>query len=224
MRKNLTLLLLAVMCILADMAYAVQPLTDLNLQVEGTAQIIKNDIAGAREAAVKNALERAIMQAAAKILSDKYEDEKFQALKSILMSKADRYIKNYRIVSENTQPSDYAATLAVVVDLSFVRDDLMAMGIYQDQGNKSNLRVSLSVKGVKKYSDFSRLKLFLQSRSKIVQSIYPCRLEWQQVHFNLVVAGDVKDLVAELEKAGKYSLETIQRNQDIVEINLQVKE
>ncbi|MCK7477857.1 MAG: flagellar assembly protein T N-terminal domain-containing protein [Candidatus Moduliflexus flocculans] len=95
----------------------VEATTDLTLQVEGRAPVVKNDVALAREEAVKNALEKAIMQAVAKILLDKVEDEKFQAVKSIMIGKADRYIKNYRIISQNRQHDEYTAAVHVVVAL-----------------------------------------------------------------------------------------------------------
>jgi hypothetical protein len=224
MRKKLLLMFLLPICLFQHPAYAVQATTDLTLQVEGRAPVVQNDEARAREEAVKNALEKAIIQAAAKILSDKFEDEKFQAVKSIMIDKADRYIKNYRIISENRQHDEYTANVHVAVALAPVRDDLLQMDVLQGQKGKEGVSVSLSLKGMKKYSDFAHLKTFLQGRPKIVQSVYPCRLEWQQAHCDLVLAGEVQNLVAELEKSGKYSMKTLKKNQNVVEINLQVKE
>lgn len=80
------------------------------------------------------------------------------------------------------------------------------------------------LKGMNKYSDFDRLKTFLQSRPKIVKSVYPCSLESQQVHCNLVLVGEVQNLVAEIEKSGRYSLEALKKNQNVVEFVLYVKE
>ncbi|MDP2855452.1 MAG: flagellar assembly protein T N-terminal domain-containing protein [Smithellaceae bacterium] len=224
MRKNLLLIFLLLIGLFHHSAYAVQATTDLTLQVEGRAPVVKNDEARAREEAIKNALEKAITQAAAKILSDKFEDEKFQAVKNIMIDKADRYIKNYRIISENRQHDEYTANVHVAVALALVRDDLLQMGVIQGQKGKEGVSVSLSLKGMKKYSDFADLRTFLQSRPKIVQSVYPCRLEWQQAHFVLALTGEVQNLVTEFEKSGKYSLEVLKRNQNVVEINLQVKE
>jgi hypothetical protein len=223
MAKYLSLLFFIFICISYDSSCAGQVSTDLTLHVEGSAQIIKNDVARAREEAVKNALEKAIMQASAKILLHKYEEEKFQAVKSVMISKVDRYIKNYRITAENRQQDEYIASLSVVVALATVKDDLFQMGILQDQQGKESTSVSLSLKGITKYSDFSHLKTFLQNRPKIVRSIYPCRLEWQQAHCDIIIAGDVQNLAAEFEKTGRYSLEPLKKNQEIIEINLQVK-
>jgi len=94
----------------------------------------------------------------------------------------------------------------------------------QDQGEKEGVAVSLSLKGMKKYSDFAHLKTFLQNRPKIVKSAYPCCLEWQRADFDLIIIGSVESLVAELEKSGRYSLGSLKKNKNVVEIHLQVKE
>lgn len=223
MRKSLLLVFFLLTAFFCDSACAGQVLADLNLQVEGTAPVMKNDEARAREEAIKNALEKAILQAAVRILPEKFADEKLQAAKSVMINQADRYVKNYRMISEQRQHDDYNVNVNVVVALKPVSDDLMQMGILQDRNEKENVSVALSVKGARKYSEFVRLKNFLQNRPKIVRSIYPCRLEWQQVHFDLVV-GSVRNLVAELEKTGSYTIVGPKNNQDVVEINLWVKE
>jgi len=211
-------------CISGYAAYANQASTDLVLQVEGHAAVVKNDEARARDEAVKNALEKAILQASAKILLDKYEDEKFQSVKSVMFGRVDRYIKNYRIVSEVRQHDEYTANVHAVVALLPVREDLLQMGILQDQKEKELISVSLSLAGMKKYSDFDRIRTFLLSRSRTVKNIYPCRLEWQHVSFNLRLDGDVQYLIAEFEKTGRYTIDSVNKDQNAVEINLRVKE
>lgn len=220
-----TLFMIAfLICVSGYAAYAEQLSRDLVLQVEGHAPVVKNDEARARDEAVKNALEKAILQASAKILLDKYEDEKFQAMKSIMIGKVDRYIKNYRIVSEIRQHDEYTTNVHAVVALLPVQEDLMQMGILQDHREKELISVSLFLTGMKKYSDFDRIRTFLQSRSRTVKNIYPCRLEWQRVSFNLRLDGDVQYLIAEFEKTGKYTIDSVNKNQNEVEINLRVKE
>jgi len=224
MRMKLLLIFLVLTGIFHQLAYADQVTTDLTLQVEGRAPVIKNDMARAHEEAVKNALEKVIMLAAAKTLSDKFEEERFHAVKSIIVEKADRYIKNYRMISENRQHDEYIANVHVVMNLVAFRDDLLQMGVLLDQEKKEVVSVSLLLNGMKKYSDFLRIITFLQNRPKIVKSIYPCRLEWQRAQFDLVLVGAMQNLIIDLEKSGRYSLETVKKNQNVVYINLQVKE
>lgn len=153
MRKTLSLMLLLLIGLFYSSAYAGQATTDLTLQVEGRAPVVK-----------------------------------------------------------------------VVVALVPVMDDLLQAGVLQAQGEQEGVSVSLSLRGMKKYSDFARLKTFLQNLPKIVKSAYPCCLEWQRADFNLIIIGSVQSLVAELEKSGRYSLESLKKNKNVVEIHLQVKD
>jgi len=212
------------MCVICHAAYAGQTAADMTFQVEGCAPILNNDVVSARIEAVKNASEMAIMQAAAKILLDQYEDETFQALKSVIFGGTDRYIKNYRVISEKKRHDEYTVNARVVVASALVSDDLLQMGMLPDQKGKEGVLVSLSLKGMKKYSDFNRIKTFLQNRPKIVKSVYPCHMEWQQVDCDLVLVGEVQSLVVELEKSGRYSMESVNNNHDGIKINLHVKE
>ena len=224
MSKNLSLMLLLLIGFLYSSAYAGQATKDLTLQVEGRAPIVKNDVVFAREEAVRNALENAIMQAVAKVLLDKGKGEKFQAVKSVMIGKADRYIRNYRIISQNRQHDEYTVAVHVDVAIVPVMDDLLQMGVLQDQGEKEGVSVSLSLRGMKKYSDFAHLKTFLQDRPEIVRSAYPCSLEWQRADFDLIIIEPVQSFVAEFEKTGRYSLESLKKNKNVVEVHLQVKE
>ncbi len=224
MNKIQALFFLLMAVCLCDIAGAAQMPADANLQMEGRAVISKNDMAGARQAAVKNAQEKAILEVAAKLLSDRASDEKFQALKSMLIGKTERYVKNYRIISETSHQNEYVASVNIVVVQAAVRDDLIRMGILHDKEKPNDAKVHLSLKGVKKYADFAQLKIFLQSRAKIVKSIYPCSLEWRNARCELVITGGVPTLVAELETTGRYDVETPARTNDADVINLRMKE
>ena len=224
MRKFFLLMVFLLVCAAQSSVLADQVATDLALQIEGRAPVIKEDEARARSEAIKNALENAIMEAAYKGLSNKAEDEKLQSLKSIMMGRTDRYIKNYRIISENRQQDQYAAQVHVVVALTPLTDDLIQMGVVPDHRRGEGIPVFLSLKEMKKYSDFVFLKTFLQNRPKIVKAAYPCRLEWQRADFDLVLLGEAGNLVDEIEKSGRYILETVNQSQNGVQITLRVKE
>ena len=87
------------------------------------------------------------------------------------------------------------------------------------------VKYKIDVKGLKKYSDFLRLKEFLQSRTKIVKSIYPCLFEWQQAHFEIEIIGDAQYLVDELTQTGRYALDSRKTGKNQIEITcLQKKE
>lgn len=222
MKKYLMTLFLLLTGVLCGAVWAGEVLTDLSLQVDGKAVVIKNDVTRARENAVKNALEKAILQTAAKLLADKFEEEKFQAVKSILIGKADQYVKNYRITSEKSEQGEYIASVNVLVNQASVKSDLIQMDLIKHSG--ASVNVSVVLKDMKKHADFMRLKSFLQSRSQIVKSVYPCSLEWRQASCDLIITGDVQSLLSELERSGGYVVEERGKKQDGFELNLRMKE
>src|SRR4030042_1304936 len=126
----------------------------LSLNVQGTAQIKRSDVAIAREEAIQDALEKAILEAASKILSIPAKDENFQLVKSVL------------------------------------------------------------VNDLKKYSEYVRIKEFLQSRTKLVKNIFPSRFEWQHAHFEIEIYGNAQSLANELEENGGCILEIKKKDHD----------
>ncbi len=227
MRNILFMIILVTVCACQYSICSAQTIvtsaTEVTLQVEGKAPVVKNDIARAREEALKSALEKAILQTVVAVSGKTPEIEALQKIKNNITRRVDHYIKNYRITSENIQQNEYIADVDVVVALVPVRNDLLQIGVLKETGEKANIPVSLSLTGIKKYSEYSYLKTFLQNRSKIVKSIYPCSFDWRHVQFDLVVLGDVQNLSAELEKTGKYAVEIPEKSQGVV-INVRVKE
>ena len=191
----------------------------LSLNVEGIAAITRNDVARARKEAINDALEKAILETASKLLSIPVKDKRLQAVKSVIIDQPEKYVNNYKISTEIEQTQTYVVNVNIVVTLLALKNDLHKMGFFQEQQTqKTNLIVSLSVKGLKKYSDFLRLREFLQSRTKIVKNIYPCRFEWQQAHFEIEVLKNPQFLMDELVKTNRYMLEIQHTDKNHIEM------
>ena len=198
----------------------------LSLDVEGSSAISQNDAARAREEAIQDSIEKAILKATAKLMYIPVNDDRFQPVKSIIIDEPDKYVNNYKIVAEMKKPASYEVNVHVVVNLVNLKNDLSKMGFLQlVQTEKTSPIVLLDVKGLKKYSDFLRLKEFLQSRTKIVKNIYPRRFEWQQAHFEIEISGDAQSLVDELTQTGRYALDSGKTGKNQIEMTcLQKKE
>ena len=192
------------------MVYAQQDSGVLNINAEGLAQIVQNDLARARENAIKDALEKAILEATARLMSGKSGNEKFQTLKSEIVGASDKYINNYRITAEVIKPQEYQVNVNVNVASSFLKSDLLQMGFLQTSAGANSQQIILTMKKLKKYSDFSQLKHFLQKNTKIVKAIYLLHFEWQQVSFAIDLSGDLQSFIKELTATGKYLPEEIQ--------------
>ena len=191
----------------------------LSLNIQGAAQIKRNNVAVAREEAIQEALEKAILEAASKILSIPVKDENFQLVKSILLNEPDKYVYYYKITEENKQPQTFIVNVNVVVDFLGLKNDLNKMGFLNaPQMEKNNVKVFLNVNGLKNYSEYVRIKEFLQSRAKLVKNIYPSRFEWQQAHFEIEIYGNVQSLANDLEENGGCILEIKQTEPDKIEM------
>jgi hypothetical protein len=186
------------------MVYAQQDSGILNINAEGLAQIVQNDLTRARENAIKDALEKAILEATARLMSGKSGDEKFQALKSEIVGASDKYINDYRITAEVIKPQEYQINVNVNVASSSLKNDLLLMGLLQPSAGANGLQIILTIKKLKKYSDFSQLKLLLQNNTKTVKTIYLLHFEWQQVSFAIDLSGDLQSFIKELKATGKY--------------------
>jgi hypothetical protein len=201
MRKYLLLSIIILITIISIPVYAQNDEGVLSLYVEGSAKIKQNDVAGAREEAIQNALEKAILEAVSKLLAVPIKDEKFQQAKSIIINEQDKYVQYYKIAEEKKQSQNFIVNVNVMIALSSLKNDLHKMGYLQTSPTgKNNIRVSLSVSGLKKYSDFLNLKEFLQNRTKLVKNIYPGSFKWSEAHFEIEIFGDAQSFAEELVK------------------------
>ena len=188
----------------------------LNLDVEGNAKITQNDVAGARDEAIQDALDKAISQSASFLLSIPVDDEKFQTIKNALKEDTQKYVSDYKITGESRQPDSYSVNVSVSVVLADLKSDLAKMGFLKEPDKeKASLVVFLKVSGIRRYAEFSYLRQFLQQRAQIVKGIHTFSFEWQQAGLELEITGSAKALADELGSTGKYMLDTgmIDRNQ-----------
>ena len=221
MRRYLPALVLAFIFIYCVPVFAQDNADVLNLEAEGNAAINQNDVASARDGAIQDALQRAILEAASDLLSLPVKDEEFLPVKNEIIEQQDRYVNNYKITAESNRTETYWVTVNVAVGLLDLKSDLAKMGFLRiSKQDKTNIIISLNVKGLKKYSDFSYLKEFLKKRIKMVKNIYPRSFEWQQAHLELEILGTAQALAEELAQTGQYLLETEQINKNQITLSI----
>ena len=219
MRKYLLLSILVLITFISIPVYAQNDEGVLSLYVEGSAKINQNDVAGAREEAIQNALEKAMLKAVSKLLAVPIKDEKFQQAKSVVINEQDKYVQYYKITEEKRQSQNFIVNVNVMVALSSLKNDLHKMGFLQTSpAGKNNIRVSLSVIGLKKYSDFLHLKEFLQNHPKLLKDIYPCSFKWSEAHFDVEIFGDAQSFADELVKNVACMLDIKQADNNRIEM------
>jgi hypothetical protein len=219
MRRYLFLSFLFYLVLGFTFAHARESENLLNLDTEGNAKISQNDVAGARDEAIQDALDKAIYLAASFLLSVPLNDEKFQAIKNALNEDTDKYVSNYKITVENNESDTYSVNVNVSILLSDLKNDLTKMGfLHLLDKDKTNLVVSLRVNSLKKYTDFSRLREFLQKHNKVVKNTYSFHFEWQRAIMEIEIIGTAQVLADELARTGRYLVDTSMIDKNQIEV------
>ncbi len=85
---------------------------------------------------------------------------------------------------------------------------------------EANITVFLEAKGLKKYSDFLYLKNFLKKQAKMVKNIHSRSFKWRRACLELEISGTAQALAVELDKTGRYLLNTEQIEKNQIVLNL----
>jgi len=193
----------------------------LPLEVKGSAAINQGDIAGARDRAIRGALQRAIQEAASALISIPVNDKKFLAVKKALLDRRNGFIKNYKITAEGQEDKNYLVDVNVSVDFQDLKNFLAEMGYYKIfNDEEADKTVFLEAKGLKNYSDFLYLKEFLKKQVKLVKNIRSQSFKWQQACLELEISGSAQALAVELGKTGQYLVATEQTRKNQIVVNL----
>ncbi len=193
----------------------------LPLEVKGSAAINQSDIAGARDRAIRGALQRAIQEAASALISIPVNDKKFLAIKKALLDRQNGFIKNYKITAEGQQDENYLVDVNVSVAFQDLKNFLAQIGYYKTfNDEEADKTVFLEAKGLKKYSDFLYLKEFLKKQAKMVKNIRSQSFKWQQACLELEISGTTQALAVELGKTGRYLVDTEQTRKNQIVVNL----
>ncbi|MEQ8215495.1 MAG: hypothetical protein ABRQ30_04305, partial [Smithellaceae bacterium] len=185
------------------------------------AAINQGDIAGARDRAIRGALQRAIQEAASALISIPVNDKKFPAVKKALLDRQNGFIKNYKITAEGQQDKNYLVDVNVSVAFQDLKNFLAEMGYYKTfNDEEADITVFLEAKGLKNYSDFLYLKEFLKKQAKMVKNIRSQSFKWQQACLELEISGTTQALAVELGKTGRYLVDTEQTRKNQIVVNL----
>lgn len=209
--------------ILILFAFAVHAQKEVNsnvtISVEGSAKIKNENVAKAREEAIQNALEKAILETGSSLSGLSVNDENFQLIKRIIVQEPDKYIAYYTITQESRQEQEFNIKANVVVASAVLKNDLHKMGfLHNNLNNKNKVMVFLAVKGIKSYAAYSKIKNILQSSVNLVKNIYPGNFTWQEAKFEIEMAGDIRSLGVELEQNAGCVVEILSQQPNRVDM------
>lgn len=100
---------------------------------QGTAMINNNDEASARNAAINDAMRKAVEQAIGTIVSSQTTVENYKLLDDKIYSNTSGYVQDYKIVKEGANNNVYTVTIQATIGTAHLKDDLGAIGLLMKQ-------------------------------------------------------------------------------------------
>lgn len=119
----------------------------MTIDSTGTASINSNDPASARDAAIADALRKAVEQAVGTLVAADTLVENFQVIEDSVYTKSQGYVKSYSIISEGQQAGLYLVRVSALVATRGLEGDLEALGLLQIKAERPRVLFMVAEKG-----------------------------------------------------------------------------
>ncbi|MBI5454667.1 MAG: flagellar assembly protein T N-terminal domain-containing protein [Deltaproteobacteria bacterium] len=143
----LILVILAIFSIPFTNSFADEPL-ERTVESTGIASVSGGNIALARDAAIADALRKAVEQAVGTLVASDTLVENYQPLRDNVYTKTAGYIRSYTVIREVQSPGLYQATVRAVVALGDIKEDLGAMGLLQVKAERPRVLFMIAEKNI----------------------------------------------------------------------------
>ncbi len=100
---------------------------------QGTAVINNGDESSARNAAIRDALRKAVEQSVGVIVSSQTTVENYKLLSDRIYSNTSGYVHDYKIINEGASNNIYNVTIQATIGTKHLKDDLGAIGLLMKQ-------------------------------------------------------------------------------------------
>ena len=108
---------------------------------QGTAMINNGDESSARNAAINDALRKAVEQAVGTIVSSQTTVENYTLLSDKIYSNTSGYVHDYNIIKEGPNNNLYTVTVQATIGTKHLKDDLGAIGLLMKQKRMPSIAV-----------------------------------------------------------------------------------
>ncbi|MBI5492212.1 MAG: flagellar assembly protein T N-terminal domain-containing protein [Deltaproteobacteria bacterium] len=133
---------------LAGLSMADEPAESKTIEATGTATISPDNAAAARDAAIGDALRKAVEQAVGTLVSSETMVENYQVLSDNVYTRTQGYIRSYAVIKEAQAQGLYQVTVRAIVGVGPLEDDLGAMGLLQRKVQRPRVLFMISEKNI----------------------------------------------------------------------------
>jgi len=117
------------------------------IEAAGAAAIVSNDTASARDAAIADALRKAVEQAVGTVVAADTLVENFQVLEDSVYTKSAGYVKSYSIIAEGRSGQTYEVRVRALVATGELGSDLESLGLILHRAGKPAVLFMVAEKG-----------------------------------------------------------------------------
>jgi hypothetical protein len=189
------------------------------VESEGSASVAGGDLARARNEAVRDALQKAVEQVAGRWLSPQDATDGSQAFKERITNRAERFIQEYRIVSETTAVDVHTVVVRASVLADGLRKDLLELGLIRPTRLELLVtRISFTIRGIRSYDDYVKCRAILQNRIPGIRGMVLREASWSLARFDLAAEGTVPALAERLRE--KLAFEIQYQDDRVLEVRL----
>ncbi|MHB8769494.1 MAG: flagellar assembly protein T N-terminal domain-containing protein [Syntrophales bacterium] len=182
------------------------------VETDGAAPVTGNDLARARSEAVRDALRRAVEQVSGRWLMPEDEATKPPSLKQQIIDRAERFIQEYRIVSEMTVEGVHTVAVRASVLADSLREELHRLGLAKQVARTTPAtHISLTIRGIRTSGDYVRCRAILKDGIPGIREIIPREAAWSLARFDVAAEGGVPALIERIRE--KLAVE-VQRQED----------
>jgi hypothetical protein len=174
------------------------------LETEGIAVVIGSDLARARDGAIRDALQKAVMGVTGQWLPTQDAERKYEILRERIYDRAEEYTQDFRILFEISDQDIYSVTVRATVFSDRIRKDLQELALINPPAqNPSVTRIFLTIRGILTYSAYVRLRGLLKERIPGIREAVPREASWGLARFDIAAEGTVAAVAERLrEKLG----------------------
>ncbi len=170
-------------------------------ETEGIAAVIGSDLARAREGAVRDALQKAITRATGQWLTPQDVERKYERLKERLYDRAEEFTQDYSILFERSDPDIYSVTVRATVFSDRIRKDLQELGLINSPVQHPSVTVIfMTIRGIRTYSDYVRLRGMLKERIPGIREALPREASWGLARFDIAAEGTIAAVAERLKE------------------------
>lgn len=188
-------------------------------ETEGIAAVIGSDLARARDGAVRDALQKAVTRATGQWLAPQDAGRKYEILRERIYDRAEEFTQDFRILFEISDQDIYSVTVRATIFSDRIRKDLQELGLINPPvQNPTVTRILLTIRGIRTYNDYIRLRGMLKERIPGIREAVLREVSWGLARFDIAAEGTVAAVAERLRK--KLAADIQHQDDRFLELNL----